>query len=540
MHNLTIARKLQLMIINAIVALCIVALTGFYGINSVSRVLKNNQTIILPSQLTLGDAKTLFVEYRLGVMQHIQNGSIAKVPELDKYVAETSKKLGERLDFYEKNLVSDDADKKLNATEKQLLQAYQAGADKALEKSRTYFKDAASEIMSTEVTPIGEKLLAAFDTHIKENKKYADEEEKSSNASARNAFLISLVFSLLGICSIAAAGLFLIRSIRISLSDMEKTITRIEELDFTARANDSKKDELGKMAGMLNRLLEKLQGNLKTIATSARQVASASTQMAETSDQVATASHQQSAAASDMAATVEEMTVSINHVGDRAAEANEISAHSGELAAAGEKTIGQTVTDIRVIADTVNDAATSIRELETQGNKISAVVAVIKEVADQTNLLALNAAIEAARAGEQGRGFAVVADEVRKLAERTAASTQEIAGTISAMQTTASHAVHGMENAVEKVAQGVARANDANESIQQIGSGSRSAVQMVSEITGSIREQGAATNNIAVQVEKIAQMAEQSSAASAESARAARELDRLAEGMQKIVSAYRL
>ena len=106
MRNLTIARKLQLMIINAIVALCIVALTGFYGINSVSRVLKNNQTNILPSQLTLGDAKTLFVEYRLGVMQHIQNGSIAKAPELDKYIAETSKKLGEQLDFYAKILLA--------------------------------------------------------------------------------------------------------------------------------------------------------------------------------------------------------------------------------------------------------------------------------------------------------------------------------------------------------------------------------------------------------------------------------------------------
>ena len=134
----------------------------------------------------------------------------------------------------------------------------------------------------------------------------------------------------------------------------------------------------------------------------------------------------------------------------------------------------------------------------------------------------------------------MVADEVRKLAERTAASTQEIATTITTMQNTASTAVRDMQAAVEKVELGVTRANAANESIQKIGTGSRSVVGMVSEITGAIREQGAATNNISVQVEKIAQMAEESSAAAGESARAARELDRLAEGMQQIVAAYRL
>jgi len=541
MGQLSIARRLQVMIFTSVIALLVLCGAGYYSVSTVSSALRYSQEQTIPRLQSIGGVQSLFIKYHLAVIEHIQNDNIGKGQEFDKKISDIGQQLKNELDRFEATHQSDANNTEMLAIDKRLLQEYREASAKALDFSRNFLKNPAIQMVNTDVAPIRVKLEAALKAHADFNTQQARQQGELSSATARSAQIISATIGLAGIVTVIVIGVLLIRGINNSLRNMESVITRIEgDLDFTLRADAGKKDELGKMAELINSLLDNLQRNLKTLSQSASQVAGSSAQMAETSDHVAAASLQQSEAASSMAATVEEITVSINHVGDRAAEANQLSEESGKLAASGEKVISQTALDIKEIAETVSKAAVRIHELEAQGGKISAVVAVIKEVAEQTNLLALNAAIEAARAGEQGRGFAVVADEVRKLAERTAASTQEIAGTISTMQSTASSAAQSMQEAVDKVSQGVGRANHANDAIQQIGIGSRQVVEMVGEIATAIREQGTATNTIAGQVEKIAQMAEESSAASNESARAARELDRLAESMQKIVSSYRL
>lgn len=541
MKGMTIARQIMLMIGISVIALLLVGLTGLFVSNMQTRSIQTIAEEDLSGIGILGSARQAFMEVRVKVYAHVLNTEELEKQEIENSLASVAKQAQLQLKEYEKFLSNDEDKKQLEADITKLNVYLDLINQEVLPKSRNKQNEDARDTLLSQGAARGNQILNSLDEHIAFKKKLADEMVLKALTRANQGKIVSIGAIVLGSLIIGALGLFMLRNISRSLTQIRTMVSQVEsDMDFTLRVAVNKQDEIGVTTSALNRLLDKLQENLKSIATGAQSVAGAATQMATTSTQVSAASRQQSEAAAGMAATVEEMTVSINHVSDRAQEANRISSQSGQLAVSGEKIIGQTASDIHDIAATVHQAAEQIHGLEQHGQQISNVVAVIKEVADQTNLLALNAAIEAARAGEQGRGFAVVADEVRKLAERTASSTQEIAATINTMRTSASNAVTSMQEVVDKVALGVERAQQANESIKQIGLGSRDAVNMVDEIATAIREQGSATNNIAVQVERIAQMSEQSNAAAEESAHSAQDLDRLAADMQRIVSAYRL
>jgi len=361
---------------------------------------------------------------------------------------------------------------------------------------------------------------------------------QANHAMARNISVGAIVGGLgLGLL----LAWWIIRSITGPLNQMRATIGEVQKnSDFTQRVQARSGDEFGQTASSFNELMASLQQTLGQVLDSVAKVSDAAQSLSASSGQVAASSSSQSEATSSMAAAIEQMTVSINHVSDSAHEALDISRKSGKLSTEGGEIINKAAAEMSQIEETVRHTALAIEELGQQSNQISSIVQVIKDVADQTNLLALNAAIEAARAGEQGRGFAVVADEVRKLAERTTNATEEITQMIGTIQHSAHAAVSTMSTAVDQVSSGVALANQAGSSIVQIKDGAEQVVGVVNDISSALAEQSSASNDIAAQVEKVAQMTEENSAAAAETSSAANNLQELASHMRATVNRFKI
>ena len=537
----TIAKRLWLMVAAALSALLVVAAGGSYLARQYDQQLVSFDTHTLRSMDIIGKLERGFFLLQVTGYTHIVNNEFEKMEAQEKLIEELKKGIDENFAAYEKMLV-DEQDKILLDNDRKVFYPYASVLEEILELSRRNDqKVAARELAVSKWKDAGDKVSAALLEHTEYNLNQAKSASKQATENGARGLQLSWLVSLIAAVVVGGLGYFLIRGIGRSLKGMQDTVALMEsQLDFTLRLPVQYNDEIGKTASAFNSLIVRLQENFRTIALGTQSVAASVASMASASRGIAEASEQQSYSASSMASSIEQMTVSIAHVGDRAAEANSLSLNSGELAVSGGKVIGQTVQDISEISVAVSEASEIIRKVETQSDRISTVVQVIQEVADQTNLLALNAAIEAARAGEQGRGFAVVADEVRKLAERTASSTREISSTISEMRSNARAGVESIKTAVECVSAGVSRAEGANKAIVQIGESSAKTVEMVEEISNAIREQRSASSSIASMVEKVAQMAEESSAGASKGASAASELEVLASDLLSIVTTYKV
>jgi len=299
------------------------------------------------------------------------------------------------------------------------------------------------------------------------------------------------------------------------------------------------KDESGEAAHDFNDFMEKLQGIIGEVKSSTAQVLETSASLAKLSERVAANSQLQSQDAYSMATQVEIMTFTLDGLAGQAEDVQRSSSESSDQSTRGGEVIDAAGTEMNQIARTVNESAAIIQDLGRQSDQISEIVNVIKEIADQTNLLALNAAIEAARAGEQGRGFAVVADEVRKLAERTSASTQEITAMIEKIQNGTRIAIQSMEAGVVRVGEGAALAQQAGEAMSSIKSGIVGVVAAVNDIAASLKEQAHSNAENAHKVESIARLSEENSTAFQETARTIQYIDELAHNLGNLVGRFR-
>ena len=349
-----------------------------------------------------------------------------------------------------------------------------------------------------------------------------------------NIIALLAVLAVLGYLSV---GAYL--SVMSSIRCLREGSQKLASGDLTAHIDLKARDELRFVAGSFNEMASAMRELIGSIKDNSDHVADSARNLVASSGQIHVASQCQSDAASSMAAAVEEMTVGIENIARNAGEADMLAKHSGDLSRQGGEIVASVVAEISAIADSVAMSARTIEELGERSGQISAIVGVIGDIAAQTNLLALNAAIEAARAGEQGRGFAVVADEVRKLAERTANSTKEISEMVQAIQHGTRGAVEGMEQGVERVNEGVLRAQRAGEAMGSIREAASQVLSTVAEISHALREQSVASAEIAKQVTMIARMAEENGTAVGSNHQTASRLGDLANTLLGNVSRFK-
>jgi methyl-accepting chemotaxis protein len=285
---------------------------------------------------------------------------------------------------------------------------------------------------------------------------------------------------------------------------------------------------------------DSLRGMIGRILSTSDQLAHSARQLASSSQQVQQASQRQSDSSAAVASSIEEMTVCIGHISENAAGAQKYASETGDLARNGAHAVQEVIVEMDKISTAVATSSRVITSLGEQSHKISDIVKVIKEIADQTNLLALNAAIEAARAGEQGRGFAVVADEVRKLAERTTHSTQEIAAMIQSVQGGTDDAVAGMSQGSALVDEGVQMVSSTGVSMEKIQDGVQKVLAAVGDISSALKEQSSASQLVARNVEGIAEMTGETSTIIREVAASATQLEQLAAHLKTAVGEFKL
>jgi methyl-accepting chemotaxis protein len=321
-------------------------------------------------------------------------------------------------------------------------------------------------------------------------------------------------------------------------ADAVKRVSEFADGDLTRLAVSSEQTNAS-VLGALAHMQGKLAGLVGDIRSGTAALTTESGQLSQSAQSISTAAHSQAEASAKTAAAVEELTVSINEVSAIASATEENARKTAELATSGNGVVQQATREIQNISSSVHDSSDRIQSLVQRSREIGDVTKVIKEIADQTNLLALNAAIEAARAGEQGRGFAVVADEVRKLAERTASATIEITKMVDAIQGDTIQAVEAMETVLPRVKNGQDLAQQAVALLEDIQRQARDSETKVSNVAQATRSQAATANQIAGHVEEIALMTQTTDQGTRSNLLAAEQLRSLAEKLQLDVSFFK-
>lgn len=381
---------------------------------------------------------------------------------------------------------------------------------------------------------------AAIDQVVTAAVPWQHQQEEQASAIVRERINHVVVVAVVILGGAVIMGMLIARRVSGALSTIESRFAAIAAGDLRIRVPVSGKDEIARLCQSTNRLLDALEGLIGKVVHVTHKVASASVQLSATAEEISKGTHQLTARASQAASAVEQMNATVGQVADSSGKAASLSQETVATAKDGGAVVSETIAGMQHLSEAVANSATIIEALGNSSDQIGAIVRTIEDIADQTNLLALNAAIEAARAGEAGRGFAVVADEVRKLAERTTKATKEIGDMIRKIQQDTRGAVESMQEGTRKVSVGVELANKTGEALTQIVQMVSQSADMIRHIAVASEEQSVATKQIADDIDKVAQVTRESATGAGESAKASQDLSQMAIELQDVVSIFQV
>ena len=363
----------------------------------------------------------------------------------------------------------------------------------------------------------------------------------ASDQLSRQLLTIAAAICAVLIVLAAGVGVWFAGSLSRPILKLSGTIGEIErESDLTRQVDIRSQDELGMVANAFNTMVVKFRDSIRQVADATSQLAATAEETSVITQQTSQTAQSQQAETAQVATAMTEMNATVQEVANNTQITSQAASDVTREAIQGRQAMEQTVEQIQQLADEVEKAAEVVGGLEKNSQEIGAVLDVIKGIAEQTNLLALNAAIEAARAGEQGRGFAVVADEVRTLASRTQQSTEEINKMIEKLQVGSRQAVTAMGQSREKTQQAVKQALETGQSLSTITAAIERINDMSTQIASAAEEQSAVTGEISRNIVQISEMTEQTAVGAQQTSEASVELSRLANGLQALVARFKI
>jgi methyl-accepting chemotaxis protein len=491
----------------------------------------------LPSVMAVGDMSQDMLRLRALTMRLLINRdpqaqaqNVSKINELKSVLDQAQQRYDKLIVLPEERALFD----RFKTAERKYLQ-FQSQV--MVEATQGRVEEAAA-ILNGEMNPLADEITIALKELVALNQNNAN----LATEAGRQVFNQSRVWVgvMIGVSALITIGLALLltRSIVLPLSQSLKVAEVVAGGDLTGVINITGKDEPARLLHALKSMQQSLRETIQRISDSSSQLASASEELSCVTEDATRGLHQQSLEIEQAATAVNQMTAAVEEVASNAAATSQASRESDRIAQHGREQVHQTVLSIQSLAEDVTTNVTQVEDLAQKVHGITKVLDVIRAIAEQTNLLALNAAIEAARAGEAGRGFAVVADEVRALAHRTQQSTREIEQMIAGIQQGTDLAVSSMQHSNTRARSTLEAAKAAGEALEDIAS----AFTLINErnivIASASEEQAAVAREVDRNLTNIRDLALQSSAGANQTSAASQELSRLAVDLNTMVARF--